>query len=250
MKDQLPDVEIADSAYKNLYKFGSVAAFFVVVLTLGEVVGLAFYPQPGTVRDWFTLFQDNKIIGLLDFWGLEIPMYAMFTFVFLAFYVVLRKANKSLMAIAITLALLGIGIFFATNNPFSMLSISNQYAAATSDVDRSTLLAAGQAMLTNTNQRAVGGFNIGLFLVSIAGLIVSWVMLQSKSFGKTTAYWGILANSLSLADYVREAMTQSEIITLLVILPGALFLMVWYILVGRRLYQLGRFERKTLPKPS
>jgi hypothetical protein len=250
MTNRLPDVEIADSAYNNLYRLGAVAAFFVVALTLGEVVGLAFYPQPSTVKDWFTLFQEDRIIGLLDFWGLEVPMYAMFTFVFLAFYVVLRKANKSLMAIAITFALLGTGIFFATNNPFSMLSLSNQYAAATSDVDRSTFLAAGQAILTNTNQRAVGGFNMGLFLVSVAGLIVSWVMLQSKSFSKTTAYWGILANSLSLADYLREALTQSETVALLVILPGALCLIVWYILVGRRLYQLGCFERKTLPKPA
>lgn len=92
---------------------------------------------------------------------------------FLALYVVLRKANKGLMAIAMIFALLGIGIFLATNNPFSMLSLSNQYAAATTDVERSTYLAAGQAMLANTNQRAVGGFNTGLFLVSAAGLIVS-----------------------------------------------------------------------------
>ena len=171
MMNQVTNAETADSAYKSLYKLGGVAALIVVVLTLGEVIGLAFYPQPGTVSDWFMLFQSNRIIGLLDFWGLEVPMYAMFTLVFLALYVVLRKANEGRMAIALTFALLGIGIFFATNNPFSMLSLSNQYAAATTDAQRSTFLAAGQAVLANTNQRAVGGFNMGLFLVSVAGLI-------------------------------------------------------------------------------
>jgi hypothetical protein len=194
------------------------------------------------------LFQSNRIIGLLDFWGLEVPMYAMFTIVFLALYVVLRKANEGRMAIALTFALLGIGIFFATNNPFSMLSLSNQYAAATTDAQRSTFLAAGQAVLANTNQRAVGGFNMGLFLVSVAGLIVSSVMFQSKSFSRLTAYVGILANALSLADYLREALTPSATVALLVILPNALFLVIWFVLVGRRLYQLGRLERKTLPK--
>jgi hypothetical protein len=237
--NQVANAETADPAYRSLYKLGGAAALIVVVSILGEAVAHIFYPQPSTVNDWFTLFQSNKIIGLLDFWGLEVPMYAMFIVVFLALYVVLRKADEGRMAIAITFALLGIGIFFATNNPFSMLSLSNQYAAATTDAQRSTLLAAGQAVLANTSQRAVGGFNMGLFLVSIAGLIVSSVMLQSNSFSRLTVYAGILANALSLADYLREALTSSATVALLVILPYTLFLVMWFALVGRRLFQLG-----------
>jgi len=177
-------------------------------------------------------------------------MYAMFILVFLALYVVLRTANEGRMAIAMTFALLGVGIFFATNNPFSMLSLSDQYAAATTNAQRSTILAAGQAVLANTNQRAVGGFNIALFLVSVAGLIVSSVMFQNNSFSRTTAYVGILAHGLSLADYLRQALTSSVTIALLVILLNALFVVIWFTLVGRRLYQLGRPEGKTLPQQS
>ena len=188
--NQVTNAETADPAYKSLYKLGGAAAFIVVVLTLSEVVGLTLYPQPSTVSGWFMLFQSNRLIGLLDFWGLEVPMYVMFALVFLALYLVLRKANEGWMAIAVAFALLGVGIFLATNNPFSMLSLSNQYAAATTDAQRSTFLAAGQAILAHTNQRAVGGFNLGLFLV------------------------------------------------------------IWYVLVGRRLFQLGRLERKMLPKQS
>jgi hypothetical protein len=227
---------------KSLYKLGGAAALIVVVLTVGEIIGHILYPQPGTVSDWFTLFQRNRIIGLLDFWGLEVPMYAMFVPVFLALYVVLRKANPGLVAIALAFALLGSGVFFATNNPFTMLSLSNQYAAATTDAQRSALLAAGEAVLANTGQRGVGGFNVELFLVSVAGLIVSAVMFQSNAFSRSTAYIGILAHILSLADYLRQALTQSEIVALLVILSGALCLMIWYALVGRRLYQLGRLN--------
>jgi len=246
MTTQVANVETADPAYNSLYKLGGVAAIIVAVLTLGEVVGFTFYPQPGTVSGWFMLFQSNRLIGLLDFWGLEVPMYLMFILVFLALYVALRKANQSLMAIALTFALLGIGIFFATNNPFTMLSLSNQYSAATTDAQRSTLLAAEQVVLANTNQRAVGGFNMGLFLVSVAGLMISSVMLRSNSFNRPTAYLGILTFALSLADYLRQALTSSVIITLLVILPNVLFLVIWFVLVGRRLYQLGRLEEKTL----
>jgi hypothetical protein len=154
------------------------------------------------------------------------------------------------MAIAITFSLLGVGIFLATNNPFSMLSLSDQYAAATTDAQRTTLLAAGQAVLVNTSQRVVGGFNVGLFLVSVAGLIVSSVMLQSSSFSRSTAYVGILAYTLSLVDYLRQIVTQSATIALLVILPNALLLVVWFVLVGRRLYQLGRPEREMLRRQA
>ena len=229
-----------DPAYRSLFRLGGIAALIVAFLTVAEIMTFAFFPQPSTISGWFILFQANPIIGLLDFWGLEVPMYVMFAMVFLALYVVLRKVNKSGMAIAFTLALLGIAIFFATNNPFSMLSLSRQFAAATTDVQRSTLLAAGEAILANTNQRAIGGFNIGLLLISIAGLIVSSVMLRATSFRRLTAYVGILAFGFSLADYLRQAFTSSVIITLLLIFPGALLLVVWFSLVGRRLLQLGR----------
>ncbi len=35
---------------------GSAAALIVIVLILSEVIGLTFYPQPGTVSGWFMLF--------------------------------------------------------------------------------------------------------------------------------------------------------------------------------------------------
>lgn len=164
-------------------------------------------------------------------------MYAM---VFLALYVLLRKVNESGMAIAFTSALIGIAIFIATNNPFTMYSLSRQFAAATTDAQRSALLAAGEAILANTNQRIVGGFNIGFFLVSVAGLLISLVMLQAGSFSRLTAYVGILAFGLSLADYLRQIFTSSAIIALILILPSALLIVVWFFLVGRRLLQLGR----------
>ena len=244
--NRVVDTETVDSTYQSIYKPGGVAALIAAVLVLGEVVVLAIYPQPGTIRDWFMLIQSNRIIGLMDLWLLEVPMYLLFILMFLAIYKVLRKANQGLTLIALIFALLGIGIFLTTNNPFSMLSLSNQYAAATTDAERSTLLAAGQAVLVNTNQRAIGGFNMGLFLVSVAGLIFSSVMLKSNSFSRSTALFGILAHALSLTDYLRQALTSSAIIALLVILPNALFLVIWYVQVGRRLYHLGRPERKLL----
>ncbi len=246
MNSQVTSSEPTVSDYKKLFKLGGIAAWAAALLTLSETIGFIFYPQPDNVKDWFILFQSNRTIGIMDFWGLEIPMYAMFILVFLSLYFLLGKSNKVTMTIALILALLGIGVFFATNNPVTMLSLSNQYAAATTDAQRLPILAAGQALLTNTNQRAVGGFNIALFLVSIAGMITSIVLLQSNTFSKTVAYTGILAHGLSLADYLRQTLTSSIPISLMVIIPNALFIVIWFSLVGWWLFRMGLPEEKQI----
>jgi hypothetical protein len=200
----------ADPAYKSLYRLAAAAALIVAFLTVVEIIAFIIFPAPSSVRGWFELFQSNPIVGLVDYWGLEVPMYLMFAPVFLGLYTLLRRGSESGMIMALIMTLIGIAIFFATNNPFSMLSLSNSFAAATTDAQRSALLAAGEAIIATTNQRAVGGFNIGL-----------------------------LAFGLSLADYLRQALTSNTIIALLVIVPGAVLLVVWFTLVGARLWQLG-----------
>ena len=233
-------VESAAPAHAGLLRAGGVAALLVALLTVIEMTLFIIYPPPDTVSAWFELFQSSPLLGLISFWGLEIPMYAMFVLVFLALYAVLARVSRSGMAFALTLSLLGTGIFFATNNPFSMLTLSRKFAAAATDLQRSALLAAGEAILAITNQRAVGGFNIALFLVSIAGVIVAVIMLRAPSFSRLTSYVGILAFGFSLADYLRQAMTSSMLFTLFLVIPGALLLVAWFTLVGLRLLELGR----------
>jgi hypothetical protein len=237
--NEVENAGILETTEKSLFKLGAVAALIVAVVTLGEVIFQAISPLPGTVVEWFDLFQRNRLVGLIEFWGLEVVMYIMFIIIFLALYAALKQVDHPRAMIAAAFAFIGIGIFLATNNPFTMLSLSDQYTAAATDAQRSIFVAAGQALLANTNQRTVGGFNMGLFLVSIAGLIVSAVMLRSQSFGRRIAFVGMAANALSLIDYLRQALTSSEIVAVLVILPNAILLIVWYVLIYRRLYRFG-----------
>jgi hypothetical protein len=250
MKGPLNKPAIDESVFRRLFHIGGAAALAAAALMLGEVVALALYPPPETVNGWFALFQTTPVVALLDFWGLEVPMYAMFALVFLALYAVLKKTDESRMAIVLALAFLGVGIFLATNNPISMLSLSNQHAAAATEAEKSVYLSAGQALLTNTGQRAVGGFNMGLFLVSAAGLLGSIAILRSTLFSRATAWVGIFAHALSLADFIRQVLSSSEIIVLLVVVPNALLLVIWYIMVGRGLIRLGSTEAAPLAGPS
>lgn len=229
-----------DFRWKSLYKIGGAAAIISAMLLLTEIIVFTLWPQPTTVIGYFTLFQTNKLIGLIDFYLLEMVAYLLFVPLFLATYVAIRQINESYAIIAIFLAALGISIFIATNNSFSMLVLSNQYVNATTEAQKSIILAAGQTMLINTGQRAFGGFNTGFLLISIAGIILSTVMLRSNNFGKKTAYVGISAFAVSLAEYFRMIIVPSEITLLLIIaIASGILLLIWLILIGRRLIQMG-----------
>ena len=101
--------------------------------------------------------------------------------VLLALYAALRRANQSLMAIALILGLVGIAAYFASTAALEMLSLSDQYAAATTDAQRYMFLAAGQAMLAIWTGTA---FDVGYILEGVSLLIIAVVMLRSTIFRK------------------------------------------------------------------
>ena len=262
MTNQVTNVETLDSEWKSLYRVGAVAALIAGILfrrNLAAEIGLfSQYTAPVTVSDWFALLQSNRLLGLAFLNVFDLVNYALVGLMFLALYAVLRRDNKSYMAIATTLGCVGIAVYFASNTAFSMLSLSDQYAAATTEAQRDTLLAAGQAMLAINRFSSLGahpgaGGYLSLLLIAVAGMITSVVMLRSAVFNRATAYVGILAAALDLAYCVAYAFVpaaDSELLAVYFIPAAGLLLMIWHILIGRRLYRLGRLEGETFPKRS
>jgi hypothetical protein len=225
----LKPAETLDSGWKDLYRVGGAAALIIVVLyAIQIIVFLAWGPPPSTVIGWFALFQNNRLLGLLDMDLLSLADYALMGLMFLALYVALRRADESFMAIATTLAFVGVAVYYASNTAFNILSLSDEYAVATTDARRSMLLAAGQAMLAIYQGTA---FHVSYVLVSVAPLIMSAVMLRSNIFSKATAYVGILANILGLVYFLPA-------VGVLLSLISVVGLAIWYILIARRLFQL------------
>jgi uncharacterized membrane protein len=98
------------------------------------------------------------------------------------------------------------------------------------DTERSTYLAAGQAMLATYLGIA---YHVSLIVGSVALILISVVMLRSRMFGRVTAWAGILGNGLALGLYL-------PVIGIWLLVALMLPLFVWQLLVGRRLLQLGR----------
>ena len=257
--DQVTNAETSGSDWKSLYRIGGVAALISGIFfrrNIAAEIGLfSEYKPPVTVSNWFVLLQSNRLLGLSYLNIFDIVNYALVGLMFLALYAALRRTNKSYMAIATILSFLGIAVYFASNTALSMLSLSEQYAAATTDTQRTILLAAGEAMLAINRFSSPGahpdtGGYVSLFLIAIAGMITSVVMLRSDVFNRATAYVGILASAFDLAYCIAFAFmptVDSELLAVIFIPAAGLFLMIWHIMVGWRLYQLGK---DTPPNPA
>ena len=249
---QVTYAETTDSAWKSLYKVGGAAALIAAALfrrNLGAefsllrmtgLIGMGPATAPSSAMDWFTLLQNNRLIGLTLLETFDLVNYALVGLIYLALYAALRRADAGSMAIAIAFGFVGIAVYFASNQAFSMLSLSDQYAAATTDAQRSAFLAAGEALLAINNPGAISqgiGVTISLFLVTLAGLIISVVMLRSSVFSRATAIVGILAHGFGLGYFV--ALAFAPAIRALPPSISAPFLLIWYILIARRLFQIG-----------
>ena len=169
--------------------------------------------------------------------------YLLVGLIFLALYAALRQVSRSYITLATAVAFVGIAVYLASNLAFSILSLSDQYAVATTDAQRSMLLAAGQALLAIHDPNVLGPGAMGFFLVTVAGLIISAVMLRSGVFGKITAYTGILANAFGMGYPIGVAVAPRTVVIPMVataLSVSACFLIIWYVGIARRLRQLAR----------
>lgn len=244
--------ENLDSGWYSLYKVGGVAALscavmYIITLIVYIPANLAS-PPPETVLEWFRVFEDNPVTGLFYLGLADVIIMLLWGPLALALFTVLKKSNRTWSLIATAFVFIGMSVFIATNTAFSMLSLSHEYAAASTEAQKSTLLAAGQAMLAVT--RGTGQLYLGMQLVWLSGLVLSVIMLRSEDFSKTTAWVGILGLGLLVVGIIGGGHYTSTgeytliqgIIVAVQYVGGGLLSLVWYILVGLKLIKLGRSE--------
>lgn len=217
--------------WRSLNRIAGAASVAVVALLPVQMAIFFIWPPPSTAGGYFAQFHDNAVIGLLNQDLLLIVDEFLLILVMVALYVALRGASRSYAAIALALGLVGTALFLASNTAFNMLTLSNQYAAATSDEQRSMFLAAGEATLAAYQGTA---FIAGYVLTAIADLLFAILMLRSTVFGKVAAYVGIVYGIAALVP--PTAGTVGMAFALLSILPMA----VWLILIARGLFRLDR----------
>lgn len=224
--------EAAEARWKPLFRIAGTAALVTAVLTPIALAVFAIWPPPyeGTAEDWFLVFQDNWLLGLMS---LDLPFVVINILmipIMLALYICLRRVSPSLMALAVTIFLVGVAAFFASNPSVEMLSLSNRYADAATEAYRSSLLGAGEAMLATFQGTA---FHVNYILAQTAGIVIGAVMLRTTIFNRSIGYLMIGGNALGFGLYVPA-------VGLALSALSGVILWVWFILIARRFFQLGR----------
>jgi hypothetical protein len=227
---QITDAERIDPRWKGLYKTGGIVAITLLVLTVAQAELFLVWAPPTTVEGFFTLFQTNWLRGLLNLDLIYIVINMLLILIYLTLYIILKRTSELAVTIALVLGLVGIAAYFSSNTAFQMFSLSNQYAAAMTEAQKSVYLSAGQSMLSTYSGTA---FDVYYILNAFTLLIFSAVMLKCHIFNRATTYLGIAAGILMLIP--STAGTIGIYFSLVSLIPW----MVWLVLFARRVLWLG-----------
>jgi hypothetical protein len=234
--------------WNTVYLFGAVTALIVVVGSISDIViGIALGGDlsmlPGTAAERLQQLHGNRWLGLynLDLLNL-ITTFIMLPTIF-AVCAAHRKANAAFSAFAMILSTIGTALFMANNGALPMLAMSDKYAAASTQAQRTALAAAGEALLANGEHGGPGAF-LGFMLPSLAAILVSCIMLKGKIFSKLAAYFGIVGNAMLMVYLVLVTfMPGAKSSALMLASPGGLLAIAWLMMISGRLFQMG--SRKT-----
>ena len=87
--------------------------------------------------------------------------------------------------------LIAIGMFIASNPAVQMLKLSQRFAAAATDEQRSQAVAAGQTALANWEGSA---FQVSYAIGQLSGILIAIIMLRTRSFGRLLPSTLIIGN--------------------------------------------------------
>jgi hypothetical protein len=221
------DVQPGQGRWRSLYMIGAVAALLSIVIIPLSIV--AFFIWPLWPENILLAIQEDWLAGLmgLDFMYLLSNVLAIPFF--LVLYVTLKEVDDGWALVALTLGLLGLACLVPSRPILEMFTLSDQYAAAATDAERAVYHAAGEAVLAHFHGMA---YHAHYVLGSASLLISSFLMLRSDTFSRATAYVGIVSNIVVFGLYVPEVGVYISMLSVV-----GYFL--WYVLIARRLFQLG-----------
>jgi hypothetical protein len=224
------DEKFPDPRWKYLYRIGGYTSFLVAALT---VIAIAIYfvwpykPGIASVTDIFATIQTNPFAALMSLDLFDVIIMIITIPLVLAMYVTMKQANESFALIAAVFGLISCVMILTARPIGEMFSLSNQYAAATTDAARLQYLAAGEALSAVFSGTT---WMLYIFAFGVWELITSLQMLRSHFFGKKTGYLGLIL-LLGLGFFIPVIGTALLLVTSLVSTA-------WFILLSHRFFQL------------
>ena len=199
--------------------------------------------MPNSAIGWFTLLHAHPVLGFTLLNGVDMMTFVLAGVVYFAVCTALKRTDREFMILALALSFAGIAVYIASNPAIPMLTLSSQYAASTTDAQRSMILAAGEQVMASKNPFAIGQ-NLAFALFNAGGLILSTAMLRSGIFSTRTAWLGILFNTLALGFPLGVALAPgNQIVPGVAWVIAVIFWVFWYIGIARVFARLARASR-------
>jgi hypothetical protein len=214
-----------------LYRIAGVAALVAAAITIVSIAAFIVWPPPadGGAAAWFELYRNNPLLGMVS---LDLPFIVvdlLMVPVMLALYMALRRSSPAATLVAVALFAVTLAAYLASNPMVEMLTLSGQYAGASTAAQQTALLGAGEAMLASYEGTA---FHLFYIVGQLAGIIIGAVMLRGTLFTKPIAYTMIAGNAVGFGLYIPTVGLALSVFS-------GVVLLAWMILLGRRLLRLG-----------
>ena len=150
----------------------------------------------------------------------------------LGLYAALKQVKKAQMLMGTALWLLAVVSFLVSRTQIiSLFRISESYQITTNESMKAAYLVLAEHAIELSNVFS----NIALMLLGIASILIGLVMLKGV-FSKGLSYLVVISGSLTLLGSIGFLFQPLTILVLFGLTLGA----VWQIMVGTRLYKLGR----------
>lgn len=225
--------------YSEVYRIGGVSALLqLVVIALFAVLTAVFGVRPDSTREALELFNSAPLQAFLTGDLFLLVLISLYLGTFPAIYAALKRQAPTAALLALSATLIAVLLGYTNESTFALWHLSKQYAVS-GEAERQAVIAAGEAVIASGWWHSTNSYISG-FLLQGSGVVISVLMLRSKSFTKWTAWAGLIANGLDLLQHLLEPFTPG--INRLFAPVMSPFYLIWFPLLARDFLRL----RKTV----
>lgn len=232
----------SNTSWYNYYMVAGAAAFVQLLCIIGLVLIVGpLGVEPTDASSYFQMIADNRLEGILRMDFLSLINVCLFLFTAVALFQMSKRDEEGFSLLALLAIVIGVAICVSIHQGIAMLTLSDKFAAASTDAEKAQYLAAGEAILVSGWWGpSTGGLLAGVFLQG--GMVVFFiVMLKHNLLHKITAVAGLMANGL---DFIHIFIgVASPSLGFAVVALGGLFYVIWYPALAWDLLQTGRKGR-------
>jgi hypothetical protein len=224
----------ADSGTRGLYRAAATSAIVLAVLYVvitGLYVASGLVPTDIDAR--LAYHAGNEGAWWAIVW-LSVFTDLLYLPVAVALYVALASVNRNAVLTGAGFLVMFVILDLAVTWPnyAALISLSAEYAAATTDTQRATLLATAGYPKAILDSSLLGAY---IILVPGLGVLVIGLVMLRSTFGRTTAWLGVVTGVSGIVAvfgrFIYEPLGTVAILT-------ALLTLIWFFVLGLRLLRL------------